>query len=253
MARDVTQIQASCAGIGAGFFAGGLSQAVAQNVNQSTSGFTGIAAGVKVLSGISEGLLLSETHKACNLTQLGLTINQEDWTTGNDNQYPMLVDLDGGYQDMQRLSPDFMRGFAPPSNNSNASWFGPSIWRALKRLTGVKGPVFPEPAVLSSTPMSTPVGGCRFTLQSPGAIHYLLYDGQRYHGLVRTENSHLTYWITYQNGLRITLEPCEVYGFIDLLLSGVVVDAAVNKGNKLFVAYHAPKQPDRHRSITPCW
>ena len=112
--------------------AGGVVEAWAQNVTQSGRN-VGIGAGFNY-NRTAEGKWLTETDKAKNLTQPGLLTRQGDWTTGNTTQYPMLVDLDGGHQDIQRLSPEFkqaIRDYAPPSNNSDASWFGPAIWKAL--------------------------------------------------------------------------------------------------------------------------
>ena len=87
-------------------------QSLARNVNQ-TGGRR-----VDNEDGTVQEWLLTEQDKTSSLNQLGLTLLQDDWTTGNSSQYPMLVDMDGGYQDMQRLSPEFreaMQDFAPPS------------------------------------------------------------------------------------------------------------------------------------------
>ena len=190
VARSVTQIRARYAGIGAGYIKGGISQAVAQNVKQPTSSFTGIGAGF-TSSGKAEGRLLTEADKTGKLNQLDLTEKQEDWTTGNHCQYPMLVDLDGGYQDMQRLSPEFrqaMQDFAPPSNNTNASWFGPVIWKALERLYNVKGPYeFPTPGT-SGLPGAcpAPVGTPLFQVydQKNQWLYVVIRPGQNSRDLV---------------------------------------------------------------------
>ena len=143
-----------------GFYAGSTAQGVAQNVTQSVTGnyayigigagyndirstaqgmvqdviqsvtgsyaYIGIGAGYNNYGSTARGKLLTEADKSRKLTQLGLITKQEDWTTGNTTQFPMLKGLGGGYQDMQRLSSEFkqaMRDYAPPSNNPNASWF----------------------------------------------------------------------------------------------------------------------------------
>ena len=98
-------------------------QSVARNVNQ-TGGV-----GFDNEDGTVQEWLLTEQDKTSSLNQLGLTLLQNDWTTGNSSQYPMLVDMDGGYQDMQRLSPEFreaMQDFAPPSDDPDASWLCPA-------------------------------------------------------------------------------------------------------------------------------
>ena len=130
----------------------GIAQAISNNVNQAGTGTTNI--GIAVVSGSDataqslarnvsqtggvgfdnedgtvQEWLLTEQDKSSSLNQLGLTLLQDDWTTGNNTQYPMLVDMDGGYQDMQRLSPEFreaMKDFAPPSDNPDASWLCPA-------------------------------------------------------------------------------------------------------------------------------
>ena len=221
VAQDVTQTALgnySRAGIGAGFNYGtaqGVAQGVALDVTQTASGYrsrAGIGAGFNDDGGMARGKKVTgEQLKAYNLTQLGLS-RQNDWTAGDLTQFPMLVDLDG-YQDMQRLSPEFkqaMRDYAPPSNNSEASWFSPAIWRALG-----------------------------------GAIEHLLYDGERYHGFVSAHDG-LAYWVVYEkDGSRVSLEPCcDVYSFSGLNDGGVVVDAVVNEDDTFYIAYHEPGRSD---------
>ena len=96
-----------------------------------------------------------------------------------------------------------------------------------------------QPVITQSPATATPSSNtnCLFTPQSSGAIEHLLYDGRRYHGIVKASNG-LLYWLTYENDNRLSLKPCGVYGFTDLNSSEVVVDAAVNQGNRVYVAYH---------------
>ena len=84
---------------------------------------------------------------------------------------------------------------------------------------------------------------CLFTDQSPGTIEHLLYDGQRYHAVVKT-NSGGAYWATYEkDGSVVPLGFCGVYDFTDLLLSGtdLIVDAVIHCGDSVYVASHAPE------------
>ena len=220
----------ACIGIGAGVNSG-TAQAVAQNVNQTRGG-------------TAQGIEVTEAQlRTYSLDQLGLTEKQEDWITG-DNQYPMLFDLDGGYQDMQRLSPEFkeaMQNFTPPSNNTDASWFSFEILRFPGIVTPTAQPVTTQ---TPATTTSSSNANCLFTPQPTGAIEHLLYDGQRYHGVVKASNG-LSYWLTYENDSRLSLEPCGVYDFTALSPSGIVVAAAVNRGNRVYVAYHDPVLPEQ--------
>ena len=96
-----------------------------------------------------------------------------------------------------------------------------------------------EPTTNSTCP-------CPFTAQTPGTIERLLYDGQRYHAVVKTDGD-LAYWATYEkDGSRVSLESCcDVYSFSDLNDGGgVVVDAVANNGDEFHVAYHAPGRSD---------
>ena len=84
---------------------------------------------------------------------------------------------------------------------------------------------------------------CPFTDQSPGTIEHLLYDGQRYHAIVKT-NGGGAYWATYEkDGSFVPLGSCGVYDFTDLSLSGTdpVVEAVINRGDSVYVAFHAPE------------
>ena len=80
---------------------------------------------------------------------------------------------------------------------------------------------------------------CLFTHQSSGALKYLLYDGQHFHGVVKSDND-LTYWVAYENHRRVSLEPCDVYDFTNLFPTGIVADAAVYHNNRIYMAYHPP-------------
>ena len=103
ISNNVNQAGGSLANIGSAvaFNSDGTAQGIAKNVSQIGGG------GIVNEDGTVQERELTEQDKASSLDQLGLTLLQDDWTTGNSSQYPMLVDMDGGYQDMQRLSPEF--------------------------------------------------------------------------------------------------------------------------------------------------
>ena len=134
VAQTVTQSTGYTAAVGIG--AGknqGTAQGVAQDVTRILEGNaqTGVGAGSN--TGTAEGKLLTSNNKAISLTGLGLTVRQQDWVTSNTT-FPMLRGMDGGYQDMQRLSLEFrqaMKDYAQPSNNPDASWFSSSIQSIL--------------------------------------------------------------------------------------------------------------------------
>ena len=106
-----------------------------------------------------------------------------------------------------------------------------------------------EPITISDVttePTTNSTCPCPFTTQTPGTIEHLLYDGQHYHAVVKTDGD-LAYWATYEkDGSRVSLESCcDVYSFSDLNDGGgVVVDAVANNGDKFHVAYHAQDQSD---------
>ncbi len=162
VAHDVTQLGDNTGiGIGAGF----------EGTRSRTHRTQGVAINEPPIKDYDRFFTEAEA-KRLNLTELGLTINQQDWIAGNTTQYPMLVDLDGGYQDMQRLSPEFkqaMRDYAPPSDNPDASWFGPSIWRALERLTGVTGPGSSSTDTPAATTESITAPSPTTTAESPSS------------------------------------------------------------------------------------
>ena len=195
VAQAVTQTAiGSATSIGIGIGAGinwKIAQGVAQDITQTGGNPDNINIGAGRSSGGQvqvQGIRLTEADKAKNLNQLNLTT--DDWTSGTMTQYPMLVDLNGGFQDMRRLSSKFMGDFASPSNNPDASWFSSGIRTILERLSVPCGDLY-----------------CLFTASSPGAIRRLLYDGQRYHGFVRAHDD-LTYWAVYEkDDSRVSLEP----------------------------------------------
>ena len=73
--------------------------------------------------------------------------------------------------------------------------------------------------------------------------------GQRYHGVIKADNG-LSYWAVYEkDGRRVSLEPCEVHDFTDLLPSGIIVDAAANHDNQVYVAYRSPVLPGQTQPV----
>ena len=206
------------------------------------------------------------------ITRVGLgDLDGMLWTSGDDSQFPMLTGINAAYRDLQRINgtrygsntfPVELDEFADPGGSMNASLFDQAIWNAccgylpFLRAIGRDGAEAvgidcceggfacdcdpeadcPEP---TATPYADP--GCLFASQSAGTVRYLLYGGQRYHGVVRATVSGLAYWAAYEDGQRVTLGPCGVYGLTDLSPRGVVVDAAVSDGDTAYVAYRALK------------
>ena len=168
-----------------------------------------------------------------------------------------------------------MQHYAPPSDNSEASWFDQSFWKAWESLTKTIKPTPPvsvvpstshvitptsvlptpssrassQPATISESvlPTSLPCPGtnCLFTGKSSGAVQHLLFDGIHFHGFIHSQGGP-TYWAQYKkNGSLISLRPCcEVYSFEDIGVDGVVVDAVINEEYQFYVGYHFSGQQD---------
>ena len=190
-------------------------------------------------------------------------LNRTLWTAGDDSQFPMLMGINAPYRDLQRINNTFpveLNQFADPGGSVNASLFDPFVWNVCDGYLP-----FPEavgrdraeavgidcceggfacdcdPKADISCPKPTPPAACLFTPQSSGILGHLLYDGQRHHGIIRTASG-LSYWAAYEGGEQVALEPCGVYGFADLSLTGIVVDAAASDGDNAYAAYHIPEQ-----------
>ena len=235
LAVNVNQTGGYYIGIGGGY--NHLqAQAVVLNRNQvGISGHIGISGGRKnpAYPRDNEDPVTPTELRTFNLTQLGFTKYQKDWTVGSTAQYPMLVDLDGGYQDMQRLSAEFRRGmkdFAPPSNNLNISWFDRDIWTTLKN----NGMACPDTSHLPMARLS-------------GTIRHMLHDSRYTHEIFSDSND-LAYWASYdRNDNPVPLTPCfDIYTFTGLGENGVVVDAVTSGtdsagGDNLCLAYHLPR------------
>ena len=151
VAQDVIQTSSgnnADTGVGIGVNSEGTIQVVAQDVTQTSSG-QGSETNIGVGRGAAGQVVVNQAQNSTR-TRAILTSKTEDWNHGNNTQYPMLVDLNGGYQDMQRLSPEFrlvMRNYTPPSNNPNASWFSPEIWEVLESLVDTTEPDLPESTI----------------------------------------------------------------------------------------------------------
>ena len=181
-------------------------------------------------------------------------LNGTLWTAGNDGQFPMLKNINAAYQDLRRINNDRygnntfpieLSMFAPPRNDTSESLFNPGVWNVREGyLPFLKsmGRTRAQAAGIDCTRGGFACG-CDFTDQSPGTIEHLLYDGQRYHAVVKTDSG-LAYWTTYEkDGSLVPLGSCGVYEFTDPLLSGTdhVVEAVINRGDSIYVAFHAPE------------
>ena len=181
-------------------------------------------------------------------------LNGTLWTAGNDGQFPMLKNINAAYQDLRRINnawygnntfPIELSMFAPPRNDTSESLFNPGGWNVREGyLPFLKsmGRTRAQAAGIDCTRGGFACG-CDFTDRSPGTIEHLLYDGQRYHAVVKTDSG-LAYWTTYEkDGSLVPLGSCGVYEFTDPLLSGTdhVVEAVINRGDSIYLAFHAPE------------
>ena len=187
-------------------------------------------------------------------------LNDTFWQAGNNNSYPMLKGINAAYRDLQRINgtrhgnndfPVVLHQFVDPGGPANDSLFDQVVWNVrdgyLPFLKGING-VQAKKAGIDCGPGGFACPDCQAMPESPGTLEYLLYDGQRYHGIVKGDNG-LAYWIAYENGGPVLLEPCGVYDFADLSSSGIVADAAVYHDNRAYVAYHLPGQTEPVNSI----
>ena len=191
------------------------------------------------------------------LTRNGLQgLSGNLWNAGN-NKYPMLKGINPAYQDLRRINgtrygnntfPTELNMFARPGNDTLDSLFDQTVWKVrdgylpfLKSVTLERA----EAANIDCTPGGFDCfpASCQFTSQSSGSIEHLLYDGQCYYSVVKADNG-LSYWAVYKkDGRRVLPEPCGVYDLTGPDSSGIVVDAAVNQDNRVYVAYHDPVLP----------
>ena len=202
------------------------------------------------------------------------------WTPGDNSQFPMLTGINVTYRDLQRINgtgygnnsfPVELNGFAGPDGSMDASLFDQAIWNVrdsylpfLKTVGrdraeslgldcdegGFACDCYPGASVdcpelapfTNTTIITSPTADCLFTLRSSGTLGHLLYDGQRYHGIVRAASDQ-AYWAAYEGGEQVALEPCGVYGFADLSPSGsgIAIDAAASDGDNAYVAFHVPE------------
>ena len=180
-------------------------------------------------------------------------LDESTWNSGDDSQFPMLRDINAAYRDLRRINgtrygknafPVELNEFADPGGFANASLFDLAVWNVRDGYLPFPKAVGRAKAV--SVGIDCFAGGfacnCLFTPYSSGTIGHLLYDGQRYHGIVRDAASGLAYWAEYESGQQVALEPCDVYSFPDLSSSGVLVDAVANDGDTAYVAYRVPGQ-----------
>ena len=87
-----------------------------------------------------------------------------------------------------------------------------------------------------------PCAGITCSSQKRGSLDYLMYDGHRYHGIVKEGTPEQgAYWFMEQDGQRLSFPCCDIYDFINLSSPGAVIDAAVYHDGQFFVAYHPPE------------
>ena len=200
-------------------------------------------------------------------------LNETIWISGGDNQFPMLRGVNPAYRDLQRINgtrygnnafPMELNEFADPGGSTDDSLFDLAVWnvccgylpfpkaigRARAEAVGVdcyEGGFACDCDSDADVDCLEPIT-CLFTSQPSGTIEHLLYDGQRYHGIVKAASG-LAYWTAYEDSNQVALEPCGVYGFPDLSPSGIVVDAAVRDGNNAYVVYHIPGLPEQAQPL----
>ena len=191
--------------------------------------------------------------------QIGLNgLDGTFWNAGNDSQFPMLRGINAAYRDLQRINdtrygnnlftfPMELNQFADPGGSMDASLFDQCAWNVRDGYLPFLKAVGRDRAEAAGIDCSEGGFACdrgrRFTPQSSGSLEHLLYDGHRYHGIVRSVGG-LAYWAAYEGGHQVALasELCGVYDFTDLSLTGIVVDAAASDGDNAYVAYHVPEQ-----------